>query len=161
LRNALQEEAAMADLTEALQRLVDEAEIKRLGLGYAQAVDRRDAAALTALFAPDGVIESLGVERRGHEQIGRIPARLDRLYDRTYHTVFNQTVTLDAAAAAGEVYSTAHHLKRQDDGRTSDHVMVITYRDRYVRTADGWRFAERRLAVQWTQTTWVDVAEKV
>jgi uncharacterized protein (TIGR02246 family) len=151
----------MADLTEALQRLVDEAEIKRLGLGYAQAVDRRDAAALTALFTPDGIIESLGVERRGHEQIGRIPARLDRLYDRTYHTVFNQTVAVDGDAAEGEVYSTAHHLKRQDDGRTSDHVMAITYRDRYVRTDSGWRFAERRLDLQWTQTAFVEVADKV
>jgi hypothetical protein len=151
----------MADLTEALQRLVDEAEIKRLGLGYAQAVDRRDAAALTALFTQDGIIESLGVERRGHEQIGRIPARLDRLYDRTYHTVFNQTVTFDGAAADGEVYSMAHHLKQQEDGRTSDHIMAITYRDRYVRTESGWRFAERRLAMQWTQTVWVDVGEKV
>jgi ketosteroid isomerase-like protein len=152
----------MADLTEALQRLVDEAEIKRLGLGYAQAVDRRDMAALTSLFTPDGSIEGAGVERRGHEQIGRIAARLDRLYDRTYHTVFNQTVAIDGAAAAeGEVYSTAHHLKRQDDGRTSDYVMVITYRDRYVRTESGWRFAERRLDLQWTQTVWVEVDGKV
>jgi uncharacterized protein (TIGR02246 family) len=149
-------EEAMADMTEALQRLVDEAEVRKLGLRYAQAVDRRDAAALTALFTPDGVIDVSGSARRGHEQIGRIPARLDRQFDRTYHTVFNQLVTVSGDAAEGEVYSTAHHLKRQDDGRVSDHIMAITYRDQCIRTADGWRFVRRDLDVQWTQTLWVD-----
>jgi ketosteroid isomerase-like protein len=146
----------MIGMSEGLKRLIDEAEIKALALSYAQAVDRRDAAALTALFSEDGTIGGLDVDDRGVEQIKKIPARLTRRFDQTYHTVFNHLITVSGDTAQGEVYSTAHHLKRQDDGRTSDYIMVITYRDRYVRQAAGWRFAHRQLEMQWTQTLWVD-----
>jgi ketosteroid isomerase-like protein len=146
----------MVDLNEGLRRLIDEAEIKALALGYAQAADRRDAAALMALFSDDGTIGGLGVAVRGMDQIAKIPSRLTQRFDQTYHTVFNHLITVSGDAAEGEVYSTAHHLKRQDDGRTSDYIMVITYRDRYVRQAAGWRFAHRQLEMQWTQTLWVD-----
>jgi len=151
----------MADLDEALRRLVDEAEIRGLSLRYAQAVDRRDADALTALFTPDGALEGSGVVSRGREQIGKIPPMMKRRYDKTYHTLFNQFVAVDGDAATGEVYSMAHHLNRQEDGRTCDLVMAITYRDRYVRTADGWRFAHRGIELQWKQTAFVDPDDKV
>jgi ketosteroid isomerase-like protein len=149
----------MTDASEALRRLIDEAEIKRLGLRYAQAVDRRDAAGLTGLFTPDGVIEGAGVAMHGHEAIGKVPARVEGRFDKTYHTVFNQLVAAVGDAAEGEVYSMAHHLKRQEDGRVSDLVMAITYRDRYARTADGWRFVRRDLDLQWTQTLWVELED--
>jgi hypothetical protein len=38
----------------------------------------------------------------------------------------------------------------RDEGGHLDHVMHIRYLDRYRRTADGWRFAERETNVDWT-----------
>jgi uncharacterized protein (TIGR02246 family) len=135
-----------------LKRLLDENEIRNLALRYAEAVDGRDMAALTSLFTEDAAIEGSGVKLKGHGDIGQIRATMEANYDRTYHMVYNHLVRVDGDAAAGEVYSRSHHLKRQDDGRTSDLIMTITYGDRYVRRNGAWLFQHRAIDLKWTET---------
>ena len=135
-----------------LKRLLDESEIRNLALRYAQAVDGRDMAALTALFTEDGAIEGSGVKLRGHGDIAKIKATLEANHDRTYHMVYNHLVRVDGDAATGEVYSRSHHLKKRDDGSTRDLVMTITYLDRYVRRGAGWLIQHRTIDLKWTET---------
>jgi hypothetical protein len=69
--------------------------------------------------------------------------RLGR-YDLTVHVVGAPLVEPDGPdAATGTVECEAHHHL---DG--TDTVMTITYEDRYRRTGDGWRFAERTVRIR-------------
>ena len=69
-------------------------------------------------------------------------------YEVTYHLVANQLLWPESAdEVRGETYCTAHHLETRDDGVRTDHTMFIRYQDRFVRTPAGWRFSERKLAV--------------
>ncbi len=125
-------------------------EIRALVLGYATGADHRDVARFAALFADDArltVVEPDGTLRPslvGVEQIAKIPVRLGR-YDRTIHLVRSHRVdpTMSPDAATGTVECEAHHHL----GGT-DTVMTITYEDRYRRTEDGWRFAERTVRIR-------------
>ena len=117
--------------------------------GYARCADARDADGFRALFADDAVltvIEPDGTPRPalvGVDQIAKIPVRLGR-YDRTVHRVGAPQVEPDGPdAATGTVECEAHHHLGD-----TDTVMTITYEDRYRRTEDGWRFAERTVRIR-------------
>jgi ketosteroid isomerase-like protein len=123
-------------------------ELRALVEGYATCADGRDADGFRALFTDDAVltvVEPDGTARPslvGADQIAKIPVRLGR-YDRTVHLVGAPLVEPDGAdGATGTVECEAHHHL---DG--TDTVMTITYEDRYRRTADGWRFAERTVRI--------------
>jgi uncharacterized protein (TIGR02246 family) len=139
-----------------LRRLLDENEIRSLAFRYAQAADRRDGDALSRLFVEDGAIVGSGIELRTRDTIAQIPAGLSARFDATCHFVFNHLITLDGDDARGEVYSSAHHVKHQQDGPSSDLIMTIIYRDRYVRRDGAWFFVERDVDRKWTQTQYVD-----
>jgi uncharacterized protein (TIGR02246 family) len=151
----------MADMTPELKRLVDENEIRSLAMRYAQAADRRDTEAFASLFTEDAAIVGPGIEIRTKAVIGTVPKSLEANYERTYHIVHNHLITVGADEAQGEVYSQAHHLNTQEDGRVSDYIMAITYRDRYVRQGGAWLFSFRDLEVRWTQTQWVDMVASI
>ncbi|HEY3694391.1 nuclear transport factor 2 family protein [Phenylobacterium sp.] len=142
----------MAETAPDLRRLLDESEIRNLALRYAEAVDGRDMARLTGLFTEDAAIEGSGVKLNGRGEIAGIKAMLEASYDRTYHMVYNHLIRIDGDTAAGEVYSRSHHLKRQDDGRTNDLIMTITYGDAYVRRGGAWLFRRRHVDLKWMET---------
>jgi uncharacterized protein (TIGR02246 family) len=133
--------------------LADERALLGLANRYAQAVDRRDAEALAALFTTDGGIDRPGSSWRGHDQIRAIAARLTKLYASTFHTVRNQTVTIDGATAEGETYSVAMHMMPLEKGAQKRMDMGIRYQDRFVRENGAWLFARRKLSVDWVETT--------
>jgi ketosteroid isomerase-like protein len=148
-------------MADELKRLLDESEIRNLGLRYAEAVDGLNMQALTALFTEDAAIEGSGVKLQGRGEIGQIEATMRAHYDRTYHMVYNHLVRVDGDAATGVVYSRSHHLKAQADGRTNDLIMTITYGDRYVRRGGAWLFEYRTLDLKWTETRQVRGEAKV
>jgi len=127
-------------------------ELKDLALQYARCVDSRDGTALAALFVEDGVIDGSGYYTKGQADIAKIPAFLDRRYQATFHAVQNHTLRLDGDRAEGEVYALSHHLRKEPDDSMVDYVMVMRYRDAYVRQPDGWRFRRREILVDWTET---------
>ena len=159
----------------ALRQMLDEQALRRLAESYAHAVDRLDPELLVSLFTPDGVIEAdfqfsetslltlvasvtpNGMRIVGHDQIRAIPPMLGQRFKGTWHCVMNQTTTIDGDAAHGETYTLAHHLYEPEPGQPMTFDMAIRYQDRFVRDADGWRFANRRLVVDWTRNTNVAV----
>jgi hypothetical protein len=66
------------------------------------------------------------------------------------HFVGNHQVDVTGDLATGLVYCLAHHVYERD-GQERDTLMVIRYRDRYARTAEGWRIAHRTLVIDWQE----------
>ncbi len=136
--------------------VADTLALQSLVAAYARHADRREPDLVAALFEPEAVLrmvrrgdDGAPVESRGHRQIASVVRRLGQ-FPVTYHLVGNHTVAIHGDEATGEAYCVAHHLAPRDDGGHVDHVMHIRYLDRYRRTADGWRFAERETFVDWT-----------
>ena len=146
--------------------LADRLALRDLVEAYARHADRLDLAALAALFTEHGVlaIHPRDVNlpptavRRGRDEIESAVNGLRR-YEVTTHLLGQQTLDLGEAdpagetsidTARGETYCLAHHV-HEVEGRRVNHVLSIRYLDEYERTVDGWRFAARRLVVDWTE----------
>lgn len=135
----------------------DEWTLHRLLQHYAQTADRNEPERFAALFTEDAVIEGPGFRLEGREQIRHVPGMLARQYRGTMHCVLNQVVTIEGDAAQGESYCMAYHRYDAEDGRPMTLDWAIRYQDRFVRSGSDWRFAHRRLLVQWTRRTPVEL----
>jgi hypothetical protein len=134
--------------TAAIRRLVDQ---------YAIEADRRDGAALAALFVEEGRLlihtdgdadgEPTG-QRGGRAEIAAAIDTLAR-YRRTFHLVGQHVAEIvDEDHATAVTHCQAHHVTVADDGSASDYVMHIRYLDEFVRDEGGdWRFETRRLVL--------------
>ncbi len=134
-----------------LERLVDEAALRRTAELYAQGADRRDKAVWAAIMTEDCVIQAPGIELKGRAQIVGALDIMAKLYTATQHRVHNQVVSIAGDSAHGETYSVADHLSMAD-GRTTVLTWAIRYQDRWRREAGQWRFAHRALVLDWTDT---------
>lgn len=126
-----------------LARLTAEAGIRRLIAGYSFAIDDRDLPAIAALFADDARVASEDgvMEARGVEAIMAQYHRRFALLGPGAHYMHDILIDFSdegTDAATGRVSGHAELWR-------CDRMMVaaLRYRDRYVRTAAGWRFAER------------------
>lgn len=128
-----------------LDRLVAEAEITRLITRYAMLNDDGDFAGVAAMFVedarftrPSGGDPVVGAEAIRASYEGR-PPRLSR------HLITNIVVDLvseyEATARSTMVLYTAPSGDTPAVANTP--ALLGGFRDRLVRTADGWRFAER------------------
>jgi hypothetical protein len=132
-------------------------ELRDLAIRYATACDRRDGAALAAVFTDEGRLQVFQPsdadaprsEARGREALEAVPQILER-FQRTLHFVGNTSYRVDGDSAEGEVYCIAHHV-RTDGSGASDLKMYIRYQDRYVRSGGVWLISDRRVLVDWTE----------
>lgn len=131
------------DLAQRIDRLASEVEIRRLVAAYCFTIDDRDLPAIAALFAEDarvasedGVMEARGVDA----VMAQYRQRFSVLGPGAHymHDVLIDFADDDPDHATGRVSGHAELWRR-------DRMMVasLRYRDRYVRTPAGWRFAER------------------
>ena len=131
-------------------------EVRGLVDRYCSAVGDRDAERLGALFVPGGRLvvyvpgraDPVG-ELAAPEGFARLVAALREAYERTFHFVGNHYADVDAAAASGETYCVAFHLRQTEAGREEE-TALVRYRDRFARTEKGWRFERRDAYRQWT-----------
>ena len=137
---------------DALERLVVEAEIRRVVLRYCRGIDRMDRELVRSCYHHDardvhgsfdgGVDEFL-------DWVWRLLAR----YDATAHYVANQLVELDAEDAdrAGvETYGVAVHRAASGE----PHLNLTTgfrYLDRFERRDGEWRIAHRVAVADWSR----------
>jgi 3-phenylpropionate/cinnamic acid dioxygenase small subunit len=131
--------------------LADRAAIVDLCVRNARSLDRRDWATLATCFVPDVHVEFEGMDPI--EDVGRLVAvcraALEPL-SASQHLLGNHHVELDGDVATGECYVHAQHV-RAELAPADKLVVAGTYRDRFVRRAEGWRIAERRLVISWVQ----------
>jgi hypothetical protein len=134
-----------------LARLIDEGALRRSAELYAQGADRRDKALWASIVTTDCVIEAPGIRLVGREQIVAALDIMARLYAATQHRVHNQVVSIEGDNASGETYSVAEHLSVAE-GRRTLLTWAIRYQDRWRREQGQWRFASRKLLLDWTET---------
>ncbi|WP_030181966.1 nuclear transport factor 2 family protein [Streptomyces violaceorubidus] len=123
------------------QAIADRVEIEALRGEFTDAVMMRDYDRVASLFTPDGVwrMPDIPAEMSGQEQIRawgwKVPDFVDFLVQNTHPGL----ILLDGDTASGRAYMS--EVGRGRDGRSG--VNYAIYHDRYRRTPDGWRFAER------------------
>ncbi len=127
----------MADLA------ADRDAIRDLLAHYTYNGDRGRLDEMTACFADDGVLEYPGHAPQGPAAIRAAlssGARDPRLTFVRHH-ITNPLIRVDGDSASARSYFTVHSNFGPDHSGTYD--------DRLVRTAEGWRFARRRVRIDW------------
>ena len=143
------------------QVIADRVEIEALRSEFTDAAMMRDRARLAALFTADGVLRmpNVPIELVGPEAIRTGGERLQAQWDFFVQTMHPGTVRIDGDTATGRTY--IHEIARMLDGRQGLNYAV--YHDRYRRTPDGWKFAERVYEVRYLDPTpltgWAPSAE--
>ena len=134
-----------------LEAIADRVEIEALRGEFTDAVMMRDYDRLAALFTEDGVVRipSINAEAVSREEIRAGVERLQGLWDYFVQTTHPGTIQLEGDTAVGRAYiSELGHMR---EGRSELNYAV--YHDRYQRTPDGWKFAERVYEVRYLDTT--------
>ncbi|GAA4870942.1 hypothetical protein GCM10023403_41490 [Pseudonocardia benzenivorans] len=133
------------------QAIADRVEIEALRGEYSDAVMMRDRARLASLFTADGVLRmpNVPVELTGRDEIRTGGERLQANWDFFVQTTHPGSIRLDGDVATGRAH--VQELARTLDGREG--VNFAIYHDRYRRTDDGWKFAERVYEVRYLDTT--------
>ncbi|MBP2414065.1 ketosteroid isomerase-like protein [Arthrobacter stackebrandtii] len=124
-----------------LQAVADRVEIEALHGEFTDAGMMSDYDRFASLFTGDGVweIPAAGARMAGRGEIRAGIERLHGLWDYFVQTTHAGTIQLDGDTATGRAYTAEFGLMR--DG--SPHLNYAIYHDRYERTPDGWKFAER------------------
>jgi ketosteroid isomerase-like protein len=121
--------------------------IRDLLARYTYNGDRGRVAALAACFADDGVLEYPGNRAQGPHAIEQTLQSGERDPRLTFvrHHITNPLITLDGERATARSYFAVHSNAGPDHSGTYD--------DELVRTDQGWRFARRRVRVDWQAET--------
>ncbi len=134
---------------DAIERLAAEQACIALSHRFARYVDERRFEDFAGLFTPDGVFDRRGEALAGRAAIlASMAGRPATLLVRHHVTTVSVDVA-DADSASGLCYF-AFYQCTDWDGRTPEKLalagaaIVGEYRDRYARTAEGWRIAHRR-----------------
>lgn len=119
----------------------------RIVVDCAHAADSFRHDEFVSLFTKDGALILPRGEYRGHKAIAEMLAGRDRR-QLSRHVVTNAKITvIDASHAKGFVYLTLYKGTPTGTEAVVHDTAPETvgyYEDRYVKTSDGWRFAERR-----------------
>lgn len=123
--------------------------IEHLLYRYAECIDAGDLDGLGRLFAHGAVLAPDGTElAAGAEAVTAFYGTTTRLHDdgtpQTTHQVTNPIVEIDDDAGTATCRSRFVVLQVDGTGRLAP-IITGAYHDRFVRRADGWWFAERRM----------------
>jgi hypothetical protein len=144
--------------TITLEETADRLAIRELIDAYAHFADRRQPDEQAALYADDGrtlvysdpaALKPAQVLTGHAEHIEGF--RTLSQYAATMHFNGQSSVALDGDRATGQSYCLAHHLLHTKEGRTLL-VLFIRYEDSFIKRDDTWRFAERKLLIDWTDS---------
>jgi len=143
-----------------IERLLIERECERLVTLYCHYVDHGEAQRIADLFTEDGVWTAPGlVTMAGREELRKgLGARQARTTRTARHVCNNLLLdVIDRDHVEGVVYLTLYNFDRKE-GEAADVPapmdlprMVGEYRDRFVRTPEGWRFSRRETAASFVR----------
>ncbi|WP_418959291.1 LUD domain-containing protein [Streptomyces tritici] len=133
------------------QAIADRVEIEALRGEFTDAVMMRDRPRLASLFTEDGVLRMphIPVEQIGRDEILAGGELLQSQWDFFVQNTHPGSIRLDGDTAAGRAH--VQELARTLDGREGMNFAV--YHDRYRRTEEGWKFAERVYEVRYLDTS--------
>jgi hypothetical protein len=130
------------------KRIEIERNCERLVTRYCHLIDHGEAEKVSDLFSKDGVWKSAEANMEGQDAVRRgFGARQANAGRMSRHVCNNLLIdVVDEDHAEGCVYLTLYRHDGDEGRRLSPldgPVMVGEYRDRFVRTTDGWRFSQR------------------
>ena len=134
-------------------RGADRIAITRLLYRYCSMLDTMELELVPELFTDDCLVVYGPDERMRSRGAAELAGSLRRLwrFERTSHHLSNVELDFDGPGAAhGRSYVLAWH--QQPDG--ASRTIYAEYDDRFVRTAAGWRIAERRQLTHGTDVPW-------
>jgi ketosteroid isomerase-like protein len=134
-----------------LQAIADRVEIEALRGECTDAAMMHDYDRFASLFTPDGAwrIPHANIDFVSRDEIRAGIERLQGLWDYFVQNPHPGTIQLDGDIAIGRAYIA--EFGRLRDG--SSHLNYALYHDRYQRTPDGWKFAERVYEVRYLDST--------
>lgn len=136
-----------------LSRLLAEQACAALVTRYTHLVDEGQASQVADLFTADGVWSSPESTLEGQDAIRAAFLRREQSGRRSRHVCTNVAIEVeDEGHASGLCYLTLFRTDAEGSparGTTAD--LVGVYRDRFVRTDDGWRFASRLTEVSFVR----------
>ena len=118
-------------------------EIQRLANDYCWCADTHDVDGMVALFTTDGVMdaEALGMEIiRGHDALRKFYGLILPMHEYSQHLAGNHRIDIDGDTAGG----TSYYLMQGAVKELGPISAAGYFEDKYVRTAEGWRFSCRR-----------------
>jgi ketosteroid isomerase-like protein len=138
------------DRMDDFRTIADRVEIEALRGEFTDAGMMADYDRMASLFTPDGVLRIPGAAEFGsREEIRAGIARLRALWEYFVQNVHPGVVQLDGDTATGRAY--VAEFGRFHGGES--HLNYALYHDRYERTPDGWKFAERVYEVRYVDST--------
>jgi ketosteroid isomerase-like protein len=134
-----------------LQTIADRIEIEALRDEFTDALMMRDYDRFASLFTPEGAwrIPYINVEFVSRKEIRAGVERMQGLWEYFVQTTHPGVIQLEGDIAVGRAY--IEEFGRTRDGRSE--LNYSLYHDRYQRTQDGWKFAERIYEVRYLDTT--------
>jgi ketosteroid isomerase-like protein len=134
-----------------LRTIADRFEIEALRGEFTDASMMHDWDRFASLFTEDGAwrMPHINEELVSRKVIRAGVERLRGLWDFFVQNAHPGTIQLDGDTAVGRAYIA--EFGRFRDGGTLLNYSV--YHDRYQRTADGWKFAERAYEIRYVDTT--------
>jgi ketosteroid isomerase-like protein len=135
-----------------LQTITDRVEIEALRGEFTDAAMMREYDRFASLFTQDGVwrMPYVGVEFTGREEIrAGIERAQEHLWEYFVQNTHAGSIELDGDTATGRAY--VSEFGRMRDDRSQLHYAL--YHDRYRRTLEGWKFAERVYEIRYLDTT--------
>lgn len=124
---------------------------ERLVISYTHLVDGGRAADVADLFTEDGVWTAGRTRYEGRSAIRAAFTRRQESDRTSRHVCTNlQIDVIDADRATGLVYLTLYRFDGPGPA-APEAELVGDYRDVFVRTPEGWRFAERHTTVAFTR----------
>jgi hypothetical protein len=132
-----------------LSRLLAEHACAALITRYTHLVDEGRASGVADLFTAEGVWASPEATLEGQDAIRAAFLRREQSGRRSRHVCTNVAIDVeDEDHATGLCYLTLYRTDAEGTpARGTAPDLVGVYRDRFVRTDDTWRFAERRTEV--------------
>jgi ketosteroid isomerase-like protein len=134
-----------------LQSIANRVEIDALRNEYTDAGFKREWDRFASLFTADGVwrMPHINAEFVGRDQIRAGVERLQEMWEFFVQNTHPGVIVVDGDTATGRVF--VAELGRMLNG--SSHRNNGVYHDRYERTPQGWRFAEREYEVLYADTS--------
>jgi len=134
-----------------IQQMIDTFEIQALSVDFTDSSMMRDWDRFASLFAEDGAwrMPHIDVVLASRVEIREGIERLrEGMWEYFVQNVHPGTISLDGDTASGRAF--IEEFGRFRDGKCLLNYAV--YHDRYVRTADGWRFADRLYEIRYLDT---------
>ena len=132
-------------MTKSLEEIADRLEIQDLLVAYSYAIDFRDWDALDEVFTPDAFIDytAFGGSAGNLKETKEFLAAAMPMFSGFQHMVATSQVKVNGDEATGRTICHNPMVLKREDG--SEHVFFcgLWYLDKFVRTPDGWRIAER------------------